>query len=219
MNLQESPKPKKTDITIWIIVAIVVVLICCVLAAAALGGTYYYLEKSGKLTTLISGTPIPPAPGQKSPTVTFAPSNGPLVVEPFDPSSSNYPSLADLVPNWTEATQPRTQNWSLTVPSSQPVLLLLGWCTTTTTILQENDQHITWNLTVDYQPIDVKRLYVWNSQTSNLICKTSVGLIRHWTGTQHTIIMTMTVKQKINDGLNDYPSGDYTDVYNVTVNP
>ena len=219
MSLQESPKPPKKDITIWIVVGIAVVLICCVLALLGLGGVYYYLEKSGKVNITLPGIPIPSVPGQKVPAVTPGASNGPLGIEPFDPSTSNYPSLADLAPNWTDATKPGTQNLSITVPSRQPVTIMLGWCTTTSATLQENYQHITWSLTVDYQPVDVQKLFVWNDQESDRVCKTYVGLVRQWTGSQHKIITTMTVHQKINDGWNDYVQGDYTDVYIVTVSP
>jgi len=219
MSIQESPKPKKTDITIWIIVAIAVVLICCVLTLLAIGGGFYYLERSGRVNVTPPGIPLPSVPGQIVPTVTPGASNGSLVVEPFDPSSSSYPALAELDPNWTDATKPGTQNLTVTVSSRQPVTIMLGWCTTTSTILQENFQHINWSLTVDYQPVEVQKLFLWNDQESDRICKTYVGLVRQWTGSQHKIITTMTITQKINDGWNDYLPGDYTDVYSVTVSP
>jgi len=217
--MQESPKPQKKDITIWIIVAIAVVMVCCILVLLGLGGGYYYLEKSGKVNITQPGIPLPSVSGQKGSTVTPGLSNGPLGIEPFDPSTSNYPSLADLTPNWTDSTKPGSQNYSLTVSSREPVTIMMGWCTATSTILQENFQHINWSLTVDYQPVEVQKLFLWNDQESDRICKTYVGLVRQWTGSQHKIITTMTITQKINDGWNDYLPGDYTDVYSVTVSP
>ena len=220
MSMQESPKPPKKDITIWIVVGVAVILACCVLTLLAVGGGYYYLEKAGKVNFSLPGIPLPSAPGQKIPTVTPSASIGPLGIAPFDPSTGNYPSLAELAPSWNDATKPGTQNLSITVPSRQQVTVLLGWCTTTSSLLQENYKHITWSLTIDYQPVDVQKLFVWNDQQADRICKTYVGLIRQWSGSQqHKIITTLTITQKINDGWNDYLPGDYTDVYTVTVTP
>ena len=219
MTLQESPKPKKTNPTIWVILAILIILICCVLAVIAIGGAYIFTQRSGNLNRSLPGLPFLPTPGQKGPGLTPTVSNGPLVVEPFNPNSSVFPSLPDLVPNWSDATKPTSQDWSLTVPSNQPVLIYLGWCTSTSQVLQQNYQQIKWSLTVDGQPVDVQKLYLLNEQLSDRVCRSSVGVIRSWPGTQHKITTTMTVLQKINDGWNDYPAGDYTDVYNVAVAP
>jgi hypothetical protein len=222
MTVPESPTPKKSNTTVWIIVGVaIVLLICCALLVAAVVGGLIFIKRSGT-----GGAPIPQpmpflsTPNQVQPNATPLPSsNGPLVVEPFDPSSSNYPALPDLVPNWKGQTQPGSQNWSATVPANQPVLIMLGWCTSTAQVLQQNDQQIKWSLTVDGQPVDVSKLFTFNQQQPTQVCKSSVGLIRQWPGTTHKIVTTMTVAQKINDGFSDYAPGDYTDVYNVTVGP
>jgi hypothetical protein len=219
MTMQESPQPKKTNPTIWVIVAILVILLCCILVAAGLTGAYFLIRRSGGLNNVTPLLPFSSTPNQVGPGTVPTLSSGPLVVEPFDPSSGFYPALPDLVPNWSGPTKPSTQNWSLNVPANQPVLIYLGWCTSTSQILQQNDQQITWSLTVDGQAVNVQKLFASNEQQSGQVCNSYVGIIRNWTGTQHKITTTMTVAQKINDGWNDYAAGDYTDVYNVTVTP
>jgi hypothetical protein len=219
MNVQEPPQSKKTNPTIWVIVAILLILVCCILVALVLGGTYIYLQRSGKLNNGVPALPFLSTPRQVGPGAIPTFSKGTLVVEPFDPTSGNFPALPDLVPNWTESTKPASQNWSLTVPANQSVLVILGWCTTTPQLLQQNDRQIKWSLTVDSQPVDLQKLFISNEQFSDRVCKSSAGLIRNWPGTQHKIVTTMTISQKINDGFNDYPAGDYTDIYNVTVSP
>jgi hypothetical protein len=219
MTMQESPQPKKTNPTIWVIVAILVILLCCILVAAGLTGAYFLIRRSGGLNNVTPLLPFSSTPNQVGPGTVPTLASGPLVVEPFDPSSGFYPALPDLVPNWSGPTKPSTQNWSLNVPANQPVLIYLGWCTSTSQILQQNDQQITWSLTVDGQAVNVQKLFASNEQQSGQVCNSYVGIIRNWTGTQHKITTTMTVAQKINDGWNDYAAGDYTDVYNVTVTP
>ena len=41
MTVQETPKTKKTNPTVWVIVAILLILICCILVALVLGGSYF----------------------------------------------------------------------------------------------------------------------------------------------------------------------------------
>ena len=219
MTVQESPKPQKTDPTIWVIVAIAIILICCVLVALGLGGAYLYMQRAGKGNNALPGLRFLPTPGQKGPSSTPPASNGALAVVPFDPSSGNFPALQNLVLNYNGATKPGSQDWSLYVPAKQPVLIILGWCTSTSQILQQNEQQIKWSLTVDGQPVDVQKLFISNEQLSDRVCQSGVGIIRQWPGTQHKISTTMTVAQKINDGWSDYPAGNYTDTYNVTVIP
>ncbi len=214
-----APAPKKTNTTLWIIIAIVaVILICCILLAAAVGAFYIYNRKSGAANNIpvpFLSTPQQIQPGPTQP----APLTGKLAVTPFDPSTGNYPALPDLIPNWTELSQPGSQNWSVSVPSTQPVLVLLGWCTSTSQILQQNNQHIKWSLTVDGQSVDVQKLFAFNQQLPDRVCASYSGLIQQWPGSSHKVVTTMTVDQKINDGFSDYAAGDYTDVYNVTVTP
>ncbi len=105
MTVQEPPKSKKTNPTIWVIVAVLLILICCVLVALVLGGTYLYLQRSGKLNNGVPALPFLSTPKQVGPGAIPTVSNGALVVEPFDPTSGNFPALPDLVPNWSESTK------------------------------------------------------------------------------------------------------------------
>ncbi len=221
-----TPTPKKSNSTVWIIVAIVaVILICCILLAVVAGAFFVFNRRTGSpsnipmpfLPTPLQVQPAPTQQGQPAPTQP-APT-GSLVVQSFDPTSSNYPALPDLIPSWSELSAPGSQNWTVSVPANQPVLILLGWCTQTSQILQQNDQHIKWTLTVDGQSVDVQKLFAFNQQLPDRVCSSYSGLIRQWPGSSHKIVTTMTVDQQINDGWNNYVAGDYTDVYTVTVTP
>jgi len=217
MTVPVTPTPKKSNTTTWIIVAVVaVLLVCCVLVVLVVGGGFFYL----RTRNVPQVAPFLFTPNPVSPNATQAvPANGPLVVEPFDPTNSSYPALPDLIPNWQGSTQPGSQNWTATVTANQPVVIMLGWCTSTAQILDQNDQQIKWGLTVDGQAVDVSKLFAFNQQIPNEVCKSYVGLIRQWPGTSHKIVTTMSVAQKINDGFSDYAAGDYTDVYTVNVGP
>ena len=218
MNLPEPVQPKKTNNQVWIIVVVVIVLLCCILVAT-LTGVYIYLKQSGMLASLLPG--IVPSPVATEVAVTEVPPviSGPLVVEPFDPMSNNYPTLQESTPNWSDMTSPGSKTWPVTIARNHPVMLFLGWCTTTPELLDQNYQHITFKLIVDGQPVDVHGLYTWSNQESDRVCRTFVGLIRQWTGSEHTIVTTMSLDKTVNDGWDNYPAGDYIETFNVTVSP
>ena len=219
MTVPETPAPKRTN-TVWIIIGIVVVvLICCALLAAAIVGGYFLLRINTHSGSPSQPLPLPffstPNPSQQEGTPPA--STGPLSLEPFDPTNSNYPALPDLIPTWKGQTSPGSKDWSTTVPASQPVLIIVGWCTRTAEILQQNDAQIKWTVTVDGQNVEVSKLFAYDQTRPDGVCHSSVGLIRQWTGDTHKITTTMTVAQKINDGWTDFAAGDYTDNYTVTV--
>jgi len=196
---------------VWIAVILVVACLCLATGGILLaGGGYYYLKQTGKLPN------IPFFQGR----VTATPEQlGPVVVEPFDPASSNIPTLADLATGWTAATSPGTSQWNVSVTPYRQALVFLGWCASTPVILDTNYQHLEWRLTIDDQPVDVNGLYKLEETLSDQVCRTYVGLIRRWPGTTHTIVITQHLDWALNDGWNDYLGGDYIDVYHVTVNP
>lgn len=217
MNLPEPAQPKKANKTTWIIIVVVaLVLLCCILVVA-LGGVYFYLKQNGRLPSYLPGSAPSPA-ATEVPTATSG-LPVPLVIEPANPTSTTYPTLQELIPNWIGSMVPASQTWSVSVSRNQPVLVFMGWCATTPDILAFNLEHITYKLTVDGQPVDVNGLYKWDSQEPDRVCQTWVGLVRYWPGTRHTIVATMTMDWALNDGWDDYLAGDYTDVYNITVSP
>jgi hypothetical protein len=204
----------KSNKGIWITVIVIVACLClAVVAVGVIGGGYYYLNKNGQLPDI----PFFPI----RPTVTTGSNlgSGPVVIESFDPSSSNLPTLQDLVTAWSGAITPSTSDWNITVTPYKQTLVFMGWCAATQGKLDENYQHIEWHLTIDSFPVDVNDLFELQETLPDQVCRTYVGLIRQWPGSFHTITTNQHLDATINDGWSDYPAGDYMDVYHVTVNP
>jgi hypothetical protein len=225
MTFPQSAEPNKKDPTLWIILGIAAVLIFCA-GGIGLGALIIHLNQTARAKPtphIVQPTPrmnpATTAPTRFSATLAPPVTNGPLVVVAFDPTDTSYPTLADLAPGWEDSTIPATRSYSLTVSQNTPITIYLGWCTTTSTLLQDNIQHMSWSLVVDDLPVNLDGLFLWNDQESDRICRSSVGLIRQWTDSQHKIVTTMTISQKINDGWDDYPPGNYVEVYEVTVTP
>jgi hypothetical protein len=208
MAVTDPIPPEKDTTWIWIVAIVVVLCLCCSLAAAI--GGILYVRQNG--LTLPGG-----APAQA--TAIPAPATGPLVIKPFTSTSSQIPTLQNLVLGWQPSVKPGVQTWQAYVAPSQSALLYLGWCAADQSTLNQNNQHLTWSLVVDAKPVDVKSLAASSGTGQQGFCQSYAGEIVTWTQGGHTIKTTMHLDQQINDGWSDYPAGDYVDVYSLTVTP
>ena len=214
-----TPAPQKVDRkTLWIVLGIALVVLCCFVIAAGIG-VYLLFGRDGKLALPQFGNTPTPTRALPVPTKTPVRLEGPLTIEAYNPENTNYSTLQDLTPDWSASTVPGLQAWKTTVSSDEPAMLFMGWCTTTQAILEQNFQHIHYSVNVDGRDINVSTLYLWNSTDSQQVCRTYVGLIRQWTGSEHTLTITMEFTTSINDGWSDYQAGKYIDVYHITVIP
>ena len=213
--------PKKDTLWVWVVVALVVLCLCCLVVVIGAGA---YATWKGYITL-----PVINLPGHTSPAIptpdalpkTLSPGTPDnITVEPYQPQTGDqYPTLQNLVPNWQNPTGPGTHTYDIAVSTHQSVLLASGWCTTTKTILDQNFQHIQYLVQVEGQPLDTSKLYQGNTSTISQSCKDFAGIIRAWPAGKHTLKITMRLDAKINDGWNDYPTGDYTEIYNITAQP
>ncbi len=210
-EISPSSVEKKTDKTVWIVLAIAFLVLCCCLALLV-AGLIFAFSRSTQIDLPLPG--IRPSP--TAPAVT--PPAGRILVEPYR-SSRYYPTLQELTPDWEASKAPATHTWQVQFRASQAVMILLGWCTTTREILDQNYEHIRYSLTVDGQAVDVYGLFRRESMISEGVCRSYQGIIRSWPEGTHTITMTMEITEAINDGWSEYPAGEYTDIFEVTVLP
>lgn len=205
----ETTQPRKQNNIIWVILAVVLVVLCCCLVLGVVGAVV--LVRSGGQWTFDFSLPgVRPTPTATIP-------SGKITIEPFNPATAKYPTLQQLVLGWEASTEPTTQTWKINVRSKQPVVVLLGWCTDTKETLEQNFEHIRYSITVDGEAVDVYSLYRLEETIDDGVCRSYAGIIREWPGESHTIVTTMEITEAINDGWDDYPAGEYTDVYEVTV--
>jgi hypothetical protein len=219
--IEPKPVPRKNKHAwIWIVAAVVVLCLCCLvvsLAAGAFAAWKGYIHPpqinppNGPLPLHIPGATLPAAPTQ-------APSQ--ILVEPYQPQATDqYPTLQNLVPNWAASTAPGTQSWDISVPASQSTLLFLGWCTSTPAILNDNFSHLQYLIEVDGQALSLNDLHSMDGLSNGMVCRDFAGLIRAWPAGEHIIKTSMRLDKQINDGMSDFPAGDYVDIYNITVTP
>ncbi len=215
--IDPNPVPPEKDRTwVWVLSVVGVLCLCFVLAAAA--GGFFYIRRYGlALPKLPTAAPTNPS-SSSNPSKTAVP----LTVVPYDPSAGNLPGLQQLAQGYQGAMQPSVHTWPITIPNTQPVVILMGWCTVDQATLEQNYQHLTWVLTLDGKNTPLSSLAQYDTtetdQTGRLMyCRNYIGVINTWPPGTHQISTTMRLDQPVNDGWNLYPSGDYTDVYQVTV--
>jgi hypothetical protein len=224
--IEPEPVPQKKNQTwIWIVIIVIVLCLCCLVALLAIGGYAVwkgYIPLSGINVPNLSAPSVLSTPTFSAPQMEQTTGSTQIVVEPYQPQAiDTYPALQSLVSNYQGSSVPGTQTWNLTVNATQSVLVYVGWCTSTQTILDQNFQHIQYLVEVDGSSIDINNLYVETVQDSatNGFCKSYLGIIRTWPTGRHTIKITMRMDAQINDGWSGYPAGDYVDIFNVTVIP
>jgi hypothetical protein len=223
--IESTPaSPKKNRTWVWIVVAVAVTSLCCLVilagafAFAAWKGYIFFPGHNTRSFPTLTSPLLPNRDGGPQATPNAAPSS--LTVEPYLPKiTDHYPVLQELVPDWKNPTAPTTNTYNLSLQYTQPVLLTTGWCTTTQAILDQNIQHIQYIFEVDGKSVNISQFFKADQKASDRVCQQYIGLVRAWPTGSHTIKITMRMNGKINDGWNDYATGDYVEVYNITVTP
>jgi len=210
---------KKGNNRVWIIIGLAALgfCFCCLLVAIGMG-LYLTFGPESSVSDLV---PIPmplSAPTEASLVPEQPEAFESLDIEAFYPGSANYPSLAELVPGWQPSLTPAVQNWSISM-QSQPVQVILGWCTMEWSMLEQNYEHISYVVSLDGREISLADLNLVDDEFTDRVCRSYFGVIRQWSPGEHVIVTTMIFDETINDGWDDYPAGEYMDFYSVTITP
>jgi hypothetical protein len=220
--------PARNRTWIWIAVVVGVLCLCLALLAAAIG-LYFTLKPVNRIISLPEILPQL----EKIPSLPFIPSLpiqplqpdvpvqvDELVIDPYQPSPGDATiSLAELVPAYEPANQPGTSEWKTSIPGSLPVLVYFGWCTTTRDVLEQNYSHLLILVEADGAPVPDENLSTYDDELGNQVCRARVGIVRQWPPGEHTIRISLLFDAPVNDGISDYPAGDYVDVFRITVLP
>jgi hypothetical protein len=217
MDKQQPVSTQKNDPWIWVLVVLVVLCLCCVLIGITVGGYLLIKQKGVSLPipavqtflppSLLESTAVPPSAG------------GPIEVVPYAANMSSWPALAGLASGYQDTTTPGTRTWPIQVRSTDQTLLVVGWCAADQATLTQNDQHITWSVSIDGKTLPISALTPLDEPGQQGVCHSNIGGIEAWPVGEHTIRTTMHLDLGVNDGWSDYPAGDYVDVFQVTVAP
>lgn len=103
----------------------------------------------------------------------------------------------------------------------RPAYFNYGWCTTTEEILKQNFEHIGVRLSLDGRELGEDVVHAITStrqqQERDMTCLEFGVLFTDWPPGKYRLEAAATFDATINDGLADYPAGDYVFEYDVTV--
>jgi hypothetical protein len=213
-------KNRKDQTWIWVAAGAVVLCLCCAVLGVV-GAAILFLRPVSSVTgpgpAPVEPTAMPfpnPTPVRIAPPLT-------VVVDPVDPDSIplGVASLYDLFPNYQGLTEPGQNDWQTSFSYDRSILIFSGWCTSTTNILEQNFEHLTFLLEIDGQDVPVQGLTWADAPGNDGYCRSFYGMVAAWPVGTHAIVMTMRFDADINDGWGDYSAGDYVDLFEITATP
>lgn len=136
-------------------------------------------------------------------------------------NGKNYVRLEELAEEkYTEdLAKPGTRTFTVKITDEKkPTYFGYGWCTTTKEILTQNVEHMKVKLYFNEDLLGSDVIHpVSMTRSDGLVCVDFGVLMSEWTNGEYKLKAVATFDDKINDGIADYPAGDYVFEYNVTV--
>jgi len=136
-------------------------------------------------------------------------------------NEKNYVRLEELAEEkYTEdLAKPGTRIFTVKITDEKkPTYFGYGWCTTTKEILTQNVEHMKVKLYFNEDLLGSDVIHPLSiSRSDGLVCVDFGVLMSEWTNGEYKLKAVATFDDKINDGIADYPAGDYVFEYNVTV--
>jgi hypothetical protein len=221
---------KKDNTWIWVLAIFLVLCVCLVLGAGAVG-VYLYTTRADEPVSQppAQDIPMPPVvptearPAPPEPTaMPLEPLPETLVIEFYRPplNGLEYLSLYDYVSAYEWRTEPGTMTWEVSLTSRETVVVNAGWCAIDVPTLDENYENIQYSFFADGLQLDLEYdLFNYYDALPERSCQIHSGIVRAWPLGGHVIIITMSILAPINDGWDDYPAGDYTDIFTINVTP
>ena len=109
--------------------------------------------------------------------------------------------------------------FTYTVPLAKSETLVWGyfWCTTTTEILDQNFSQIDLSFELNGEAVPLDKFVTADLPSGDTQCRVIYTALSDWKPGEHHLTTAATFKTPINDGMGDYPAGDYVSEYSVFV--
>jgi hypothetical protein len=109
--------------------------------------------------------------------------------------------------------------FTYTVPLAKSETLVWGyfWCTTTTEILDQNFTQIEVKFELNGEAVPLDKFVTADLPSGDTQCRVIYTALSDWKPGEHHLTTAATFKTPINDGMGDYPAGDYISEYSVFV--
>lgn len=227
----KAPRPA------WFWVAIgggITLVVACIIVAAGLASGYIF-DRRNKETLAVLVATATLVVDENTPTVveaTTPPETAAATPHPQPPTIANKATAAEAWDNsqsidefiqehYTveeENTVGATLKYTANLETSKPLIWSRGWCATSTEILSDNISKISFSFYLDQKFIEPNRLSSYKGQsTDGYECIWFYALLDNWKTGEHLLVSKLNIITPINDGENDYSTGEMIDEILVTV--
>lgn len=114
-----------------------------------------------------------------------------------------------------QASVPGVLTYTVPLAKSETLIWAYYWCTTTKEILAQNFSQIDVQFELNGEEVPLDRFAVAELASGGNQCRILYTALSGWTSGEHQLITTVTFKTAINDGMGDYPAGEYVSNYSV----
>lgn len=118
-----------------------------------------------------------------------------------------------------EVSVPGVLTYTVPLAESETLIWAYYWCTTTTEILQQNFSQIDVTFTLNGEEVAQDQFAVAELASGGNQCRIIYTALSDWQPGEHQLQTSVTFNSPINDGMGEYPAGDYTSIFNVYVAP
>ncbi len=134
-------------------------------------------------------------------------------------ASSGFVSLNDSCSHANDPVlSPIKYTYSCTIPAGKPILVNIGWCTSTPEVLEQNWPLMTFALQIDNIMIDLDQDTAFLSDTTSQgSCYSYRAYVEELESGNHVILSSFSISKPLSDGYDDYQTGTYTMEHLVTI--
>lgn len=112
---------------------------------------------------------------------------------------------------------PGVLTYTIPLAKSETLIWAYYWCTTTKEVLAQNFSQIEVRFELNGEEVPLDRFAVAELASGGNQCRIIYTALSGWTSGEHQLTTKVTFKTAINDGMDDYPAGEYVSNYSVFV--
>jgi C-terminal processing protease CtpA/Prc len=114
---------------------------------------------------------------------------------------------------------PGVLKFTVALSRSETLIWGYAWCATDAETLEQNFQRIRLKFTLAGKEVSADQFNSFDVESGGQQCRLVYAALTDWQPGEHRLSTTVTFTDTINDGLSDYPAGDYIYDYTVYVKP
>lgn len=214
---------------------VVVLVVLCALLVAGCGAN---VQSGDPPTQAPAPEPAATQPPEQAPAPTEEPAAPQVQLDTWNTAREGWPlfsdaltvedawyfglatlyDLADETYNPEDVLQPYRHEYTVTMNTLQAALVGTSWCSADAATNQANLAVMEVSIAIDGEAVAPEFIHRDGYEEPEVgYCSDWTALTSDWPAGSYVVEVTYTMLAEVNDGFDVYPAGDYTDVFNITV--